>query len=129
MKPRYAREYKKYGIVAARKPQKGYPVAGVVQVVDGEDSGFAYIRFSEALVTAVGRAMPQGVSADQPCYLKATRLVTGRWRVLAYYLGSNKGCVLWETERPEWLKKIRKGDSSGTHKETRQDGDEGSSRA
>lgn len=118
MKPAYAREYKKFGILASRKPQRGFPVAGVVPVIGKEKRGFVYIKFSEELVTAVGKAMPQGVSNTHPCYLRAVHLVTGRWRVLAYYLGSSQGRVLWEADSLEWVKKIRTGEKDGAYTET-----------
>ena len=115
-----AREYKKFGIVPSRKPQVGFPVAGVVQVVGKEGPGYVNIRFAEALVDAVGKAMPYGVSDATPCYLKATRLPTGMWRISAHYLGRKEGCVLWESAKPSWIKKVHKGESNGAYSEAAQ---------
>jgi len=117
MKPAFTREYRKFGLVHARKPQTGYPVAGVVQVIAGEESGVVYVKFQEALVDAVGRVLPYGVSDEQPCFLKVIKLPTGKWRVMAYYLGSRRGRILWEADRPLWIKHVRKGGSNGTHNE------------
>lgn len=111
------KEYKKFGIVSARTPQTGKPLAGVVRVVNGGDRGFVYIRFSDAFVLAVGRAMPQGIAEHQPCYLKAVRMLTGKWRVWAYYLGIRKGRLLWEADKLEWVGNIRKGANRATHSE------------
>lgn len=117
-RPVFAREYKKFGLVRAKKPQTGYPLAGVVQVVDGAASGFVYVRFAEALVTAVGRAMPFGVSDQTPCFLRAVRIAEERWRISAYYFKSvREGRVLWESDTPAWLGTIRRGERRGTHTE------------
>ncbi len=113
MKAAFAREYKKFGIKAARKPQEGYPVAGVVQVVGKDGGGFVYVKFSEVFVEAVGKAMPYGVSAATPCYLKAVWLPTGKWRVVCYYFGRRNGCVLWEASHLEWVKKVKRGERNG----------------
>ncbi len=90
----------------------GQPLAGAVAVADGQGKGFAYISFTEAFVAAVGKALPQGVSADDPGYIRVVhhgRL--GVWKVYAYYLGGSKGVLLWETEeKPAWLKRIRRPD-------------------
>lgn len=107
-KPKYNRERVAYGIRSTRKPMQGYPLAGTVAVADDQGKGFAYIAFAEALVAAVGKALPQGISADDPGYIKVVhhgRL--GVWKVYAYYIGGGKGVLLWETkERPAWLKRI-----------------------
>lgn len=116
----YAREYKKFGIVPSRKPQKGFPLAGVVKVVERGVKGFVYIRFSEALVLAVGKAMPQGISNENPCYLKATRTVTGTWRVSAHYLKGRASCLLWGSDSLEWVKRIHRGENDGAYSKTAQ---------
>ena len=110
MKAKYAKEYKKYGIRSANKPQEGYYLAGVVQVADTEGKGYVFIKFSEALVEAVGKALPHGVGEESPAYLKVLHLhKLDRWRVFAYSLESTHGVLLWETQqKPEWLKRVRR---------------------
>lgn len=117
-KPIYNREYLKYGIRHAHKPQAGYPLSGAVIVSEGSGIGYAYVKFTEELVKAVGLAMPQGVGTEDKCFLRVThRGSTGKWKIYAYYLDRSKGILLWETvERPSWLKKVRR--NNGTHTES-----------
>jgi hypothetical protein len=114
----YPRELKKFCIRYAHKAQTGYPVAGVVVVVDARGKGYTRIRFDEALVGAVGKAMPMGVSPEHPCYLKVLQVLgTERWRVFAYYLDAGRGVLLWEAgEKPAWVKNVRRDDNGKTQK-------------
>lgn len=109
MKPRYCRELKKFRLRHARKPLVHAYVAGVVHVYD-KGRRLAYIKFDESLVEAIGQAMPAGVSPDCPCYLKVVKLVTGRWRVLACYVGEKVCRVLWEADSLPWVKTVHQGE-------------------
>lgn len=119
-KAAYAKEYKKFKIRYARKPQDGYPVAGVVAVIDSEGKGFVYIRFSEEFVDSVGKAMPSGVGDESPCFIKAMEVRrSGIWRISAHYIYENKGVLLWESEeKPEWIKHVRRSNHGASKKTT-----------
>lgn len=102
-------ERKSFGIRPARKPQRHEYLAGVVVVLDGEGRGTVYIRFSEALVDAVGKQMPQGVGPEHRCYLKIRKGRGDAWTMYAFYLEEYKGVILWRYKsRPEWLNHIRR---------------------
>lgn len=77
--------------------------------IKGEDGpGYAFIRFEECFVDAVGKALPYGLHKDNPAYLKLL-YIRGRkvWRVYAKYLRSEEGVLLWETPSlPKWIGKI-----------------------
>lgn len=115
-KPAYAREYKKFGLRHAHKPQVGYYLAGVVQVADEEGKGFIYVRFTEELVQAVGKAMTYGVGQDHPCFLKVLHLrKLDVWRVFSCYLDNSQSVLLWEAaKRPDWVKRVRRGANEST---------------
>lgn len=106
----YSRELKKFGLKSGTKPQTGYPVSGVAVVKDEGGKGSCYIKFNEDFVEAIGKAMPHGVGADSPCYIKLLYM-RGRkvWRVFACYIDESKSILLWEThDRPVWVKRIRR---------------------
>lgn len=105
-----SKEYKKYGIRPARKPQEHALLAGTVYVVEPQGKGYAYIRFDESLVEAVGRLLPTGLTQDNPAYLKVMFMPATRvWRVFAAYLRGTTMRILWETtEKPTWLAKVRR---------------------
>lgn len=106
----FPKEYKKFALRASQNPQVCEGLAGVVRVADSHGKGVAYVKFSEALVVAVGRALPYGVSFGRSAYLKVVHVrSTGVWRVFAYYISEPIGKLLWETpDRPEWIKKVRR---------------------
>lgn len=92
-----------------RKPQPHSLLSGVVQIRGDSGPGYAFIRFTEDFVDAVGRALPHGLSPAHPAYLKLLYM-PGRevWRLFALYLYEERGVLLWETaERPHWVGKIR----------------------
>lgn len=63
-----------------------------------------FIRFSDNLVKAVGKALPRGVSEQDPAYLQV-RLFPGRCEVWALYARDVTGVKMWDTEDiPSWLK-------------------------
>lgn len=63
-----------------------------------------FIRFSDNLVKAVGKALPRGVSEQDPAYLQV-RLFPGRCEVWALYARGVTGVKMWELEGiPPWLK-------------------------
>lgn len=106
----YTREYKKYEIRSANKPQEGYYLAGVIRVADSHGKGYVCVRFSDAFVEAVGKALPYGVGPGTPAYVKVIHVHSlQRWRVYAHYLDSTEGVFLWETQtKPDWLKRVRR---------------------
>jgi len=116
----YAREFKKYGIRYAYTPHDSQVLAGVVQVSDTHGRGYVYIHYEEALIEAVGKAMPAGISEMSPCYLKVIHTsIRNTWRVFAFYVGSPVGVLLWEAvEKPTWLKRVRR-EKNGTHSQTK----------
>ena len=111
----FPREYKKFALKHAHKPQDSKYMAGVVQVSDSHGKGFAYIKFSDDLVVAIGKALPYGLGVGQEGYLKIVHARSSKvWRIFAYYIGSSVGVLLWETpDKPEWLKKIRRAENGG----------------
>lgn len=120
-KSAYPREYKKFGIRYAHKPQEGSSIAGVVQVADSHGKGFSYIRFSEELELAIGKALPQGVGDAQPAYIKVVQSRSRNvWRVFAFYIASPVGVLLWETsDKPTWLHKVRRAENGGESTQTK----------
>lgn len=111
MKPFYPKYRESFGMRAARVPQQDSNISGVVRVADCEGKGFAYIRFPDTFERVVGRAMPQGVGPESQVYLKVIEAAEcGEWRVFAHYVDESKGRLLWQSEvKPEWLKKVRRG--------------------
>lgn len=105
MEARHRREPAKCRIARARKPQLDPRVAGVVLTITERGRGTAPIRFSEELVEVVGEALPQGVSQDNPAFLKLIHDRTkGVWRLYASYLDRSKQVFLWEyATPPAWL--------------------------
>lgn len=118
------REKKAYALRPTKRPQTGYPLAGVV-IVRSQKNGFCYVGFSEELVTDVGKAMPYGLGPHAQAYLKVT-IFRGLWRVYAYYFGGRRGTLLWETDKePSWLSKPRrKKDVSNRSRSANPDGAE-----
>lgn len=111
----------KFCLLPARKPQHGYPLAGVVLVTGGKVRGYTYVKFPERTVREVGAMLPYGVSPDNPAYLALTQWPTGKWRLYARYIDEGIGVLLVEYEhRPEWVTKIRSTDDgkSTAHKDT-----------
>lgn len=106
----FAREYKKFKLRCSLLPQEGMPLAGVMRVADSHGKGFIYIKFSEALVEAVGKVMQFGISDMTPCYLSV--VVDSRrkvWRVYSFYVGETRGSLLWVTDvKPKWYKQVRR---------------------
>lgn len=108
-KAEYRKEAAFYGLKSARSPMENSLLSGVVLVSDEGGKGYAYITFGEALVEAVGRVMPRGISEDDQCYLKAMLVHGGSWRVYSYYLDNSSVRFLWEEKkRPKWIKQIRR---------------------
>ncbi len=102
------RELKKYGLRSARRPVVHPLLSGVVHVCDWEGTGYAYIRFSEEFVDAVGKALPSGLHPTRPAFLKVLHM-PGRkaWRVFAMYINEVRGTLLWESpELPPWISSI-----------------------
>ena len=99
------KDAKKYKIRASRRPQRHPLLSGVVHLCDRRGRRPVNISFSEALVDAVGLALPFGLSPADPAYLKVLHLPgRGLWRVFAMYFREEQGTLLWETgERPPWL--------------------------
>jgi hypothetical protein len=110
MKPIFSRERKKFCLRSGTKPQRGSYLSGVVLVLDEEGKGYAYVRFADSLVVAIGHAMPYGVGPDNPCYLKVLYMRSRvLWRVFAVYVDESRVVLLWETrEKPAWLNRVRR---------------------
>lgn len=102
------RELKKYALRAARKPQNHSLLSGVVHVKRTGQIGYAYIRFDESFVDAVGRSLPYGLSAEHPAFLKWLYMpTTGKWRLFAMYLDESRGAILWESDQlPHWISNV-----------------------
>lgn len=100
---------KKHKLRPGRSPQKNPRLSGVVYVLRPSGRAYAYVRFEQSLVAALGRKMPRGLSMDSPGYLKLMH-TPGRqiWRLYCMYVGEEKGILLKEyNDLPEWLGKIR----------------------
>jgi hypothetical protein len=101
------RPLKKYALTQTPRPKKHPLLSGVAHVGESSGKGYAYFSFSEDFVDAVGKALPQGLSREEPAYLKVLQM-PNTWRVFAVYLRREKGALLWETPtRPEWLTATR----------------------
>lgn len=107
--PYYSGERKSWGLRSAYKPQEHDAVAGYVHVHCDEGIGMTPISFSEAFVTAIGKAMPQGVSRIFPVWVWAVQQDGDKWEIKAKYLDEKeKTVVLWVAQgRPEWLKRVK----------------------
>lgn len=100
------REVKRFGLKAARRPCVHPLLSGVVHVCDAAGKWVANIKFTEAFVDAVGKALPQGLTPSRPAYIKVLHM-PGRktWRVFAMYLDNTHGALLWETsDPPHWIR-------------------------
>lgn len=85
-------EKKAYDIRQRRKPQEGAPLSGVVVIQTSTGTGTVNVSFSDKLVQAVGKLLPQGVSFRDPAYLCLMEWGHG-WRLLARYLAQPSVCV------------------------------------
>lgn len=108
-KPYYHKEYDKWNLRHAHRPQYGGNLAGVVYVLY-RGRGFTTVRFSEALVEDVGRALPFGVSKANPAYLRLVKVPRSNlWKLYAMYLSGDKGTLLVTyAGTPSWARKIRR---------------------
>lgn len=103
----FSGERKKWGLRAAKKPQKYYDLAGVA-IVKGQQSTYVcYLRFTDALVEAVGQVMPRGVGPEDQAYLEVHHTLAGFWEVWAAYIslgGGKDRRLLWvQEEKPPWV--------------------------
>lgn len=107
--PTYPREYKRFGLHPARQARVDRRLSNVVLLADERGKGFTYIAFAEEFVEAVGKAMPQGVGEETPCYIKVVLGYGGVWRIYGQYLDNSATRLLWETtEKPSWIKQVRR---------------------
>lgn len=100
------RELKKYRIRATKKPAKSTLLSSTV-VVRNESGkvGYCYINFDQPLIDAAGKALPRGLTVDDPAYLEVVYYpAMSVWLVKARYLLGDKEVLLWKTEqKPSWL--------------------------
>lgn len=99
------RHVKRFKLRSGKRPQRHHLLSGVVHVHEPEGVGFAYVKFDECFVDAVGKALPFGLTPTTPAYLKLLYM-PGRkvWRLFAMYLNQSRGVLLWEADaRPEWI--------------------------
>ena len=110
MKPAFVRELGKFELRPANKPDTNGLLSGVVVVAQRGERGYAYVKFSNALIEAVGRSLPRGLTPEHPAYLKAIRCsFTDRFKVYAFYVDQSAAVLLWESaEKPTWLKRVRR---------------------
>ena len=110
-----AKEAKKYGLRATKRPAKNSLVSSVCAVQNERgEQGYCYINFDAPFVTKVGNVLPRGVSYQDPAmiivrYYSRTKV----WLVLADYIAGGSETLLWRTaDRPEWLNfyKVKKHD-------------------
>jgi hypothetical protein len=105
----YQHRKKSWQLSAAIKPQKRYPLSGVVRILDHQGAGYCHIKFSWSLVADVGKAMPRGIGDHEPAYLQAMRNADGSWYIFCCYLeGSTRRIILQEPSRPSWIKSIKR---------------------
>lgn len=101
-----SKEFKHYELRRARKPASlGGLSSTVIVIRENGDSGFCYVKFSDSLVTAVGRKLPRGVSFDDPAYLEARYdRAKNWWEISARYLNTDTSVKLWTAvQKPLWL--------------------------
>lgn len=100
------RELKKYKLHWKKLPKEHESLSGVAHVCDARGRRPSNFGFDESFADAVGRAMPRGISQQDPAYIKALYM-PGRnvWRVFAMYMREEVGVLLWETpDLPRWLR-------------------------
>lgn len=104
------REAKKYRLRQSLRPKKHKLLSGVVRVADSEGIGYSFVSFDESFVDAVGKALPRGLTEQEPAYLKVLYLGSrNTWRTYAMYLREEVGVLLWETEgKPSYIGKIKR---------------------
>lgn len=99
-------ERKGYGLQTATRPgNQEHGLSTVVVVHENDQQGYCYIRFTQAFINAVGKALPLGVSDFFPAFVQVEE-DEKRWNVYARYRhDKTKFALLWSTtERPEWLR-------------------------
>lgn len=100
------RELKKYQIRATRRPARNTLLSSTVVVRnEAGDTGYCYVNFSPELVEAVGRSLPNGVTEDDPAFLRVVYYQrTKLWLVQAQHESGGKEILLWKSaEKPAWL--------------------------
>ena len=102
-----ARELKKYGLRATRKPPtRQAKLASTVHVLDERGVAcWCYVSFEEPLLVKVGTALPRGISERNPAFLRVEYSATlKQWIIAAQYLDESHTAILWQTpDRPAWL--------------------------
>jgi len=110
-KPRRKR-LQKYKLRKAKTPQEGYPLAGVMALVEDlgphrkPKVGKTNVKFDESLVLNVASILPMGLYRESPAMLVLlTRYNKDYSSIIACYTDLTFPHVLWRepTKRPEWL--------------------------
>lgn len=105
-------ELVKYRLRQSTQAGKRTDVLGMVQVSHrGENTHYAYIKFSEEFVNFVGSVLPYGVGPGLTAFISVDKEGTqdspGLWNVYAGYWDKpeKSRVLLWTTtEMPKWLK-------------------------
>lgn len=104
----YRARKKTWGIFSATKPQEDYYLSGVVHTLDDDGPGYCYVKFSWALPTDMGKAMPRGLGPHQPAYLLALRMSDEVWYIFCCYTNGVRRVVWEENGRPSWVRAIKR---------------------
>lgn len=100
-----AKELKKYEMRSTRRPAVNPLLSTTVAIQRAtRERNYCYVSFSDALVQAVGKKLPIGLSEKKPAILYVIEKADG-WHVYAKYYDAETGRKLWSTpDTPGWLR-------------------------
>lgn len=102
----------KHTIRAARQPQEGFALSGVVLVKD-QGRGYCYVKFTESDVEKLGAKMPYGIGNECTAFLKVVKKAKG-YGIYCCYLDNSKTLPLWlSPTKPAWVKNIKYPENEG----------------
>lgn len=100
-----SKEFKKYGLKPARVNRDLGPVSAVCLFTSRGETTTYTVQFAYALVEAIGKRLPRGVSRSDYAYLHVYQCDEDTFDVWACYLNSGEGKLLWTCKvKPHWLK-------------------------
>ncbi len=100
------KEFRKYKLRSTKKPAKWTLLSTTVAVWNQKlEPSYCYLSFDSCFIDAVGKKMPQGLSIDNPAFIKVFYSVN-QWVISAHYIKSPEvSVVLWVADtQPLWLR-------------------------
>jgi hypothetical protein len=116
-----SREYKHYELRPVRTEFSAPGMSGLAMFVDAHGQGELYmVAFSRTFVEAAGKALPRGVSKQDPGFIHIRQAEDGTCKVFVAYIFEAKAELMWETDsKPTWLK-YRSWEKKDAHTSTTQ---------